>query len=58
MNSSLADPVERTVRIWPHIIMAKNDKKHLKNCNYDSVAKFGMEGVGIRTIILFFSDEN
>ena len=38
--------------------MAKNDKKHLKHCNYDSVAKFGIEGVGINTMILFFSDKN
>ena len=38
--------------------MAKNGKKHLKHFNYDSVAKFGIEGVEINTIILFFSDKN
>ena len=39
--------------------MAKNDKKkHLKHCNYDSVAKSGIEGVEINTTILFFSDKN
>ena len=38
--------------------MAKNGKKkHLKHCNYDCVSKFGIEGVGINTIILFFSDK-
>ena len=38
--------------------MAKMMKKHLKHCKYDSVAKFGMEGIGINTIILFFCNEN
>ena len=38
--------------------MVKNGKKHLKHCNYDSVAKFELEGVRINTIILFFSDKN
>ena len=34
-------------------------KKHLKHCNYDSVAKFGIEGgVVINTIIVLFSDNN
>ena len=41
----LADPVERTVR-------------DLKHFNYDSVAKFGIEVLGINTIILLFSDKN
>ena len=43
---------------WAHIIMAKNDKKHLKHCNYDSAIKFELAGVGIHTIILFFRDKN
>ena len=38
--------------------MANNDKKHLKLLKYDSVAKFGIEGVVINTIFLFFSDKN
>ena len=39
--------------------MAKNDKKkHLKHCNYDSVEKFGIGGIGINTKILFFRDKN
>ena len=29
--------------LWPRIIMAKNDKKHLKHFNYDSVAKSGIK---------------
>ena len=39
--------------LGPRIIVAENGKK-----NYDSVAKFEIEGVGINTIILFFSDRN
>ena len=61
MPSSLADPVERTVReysdlalLWPR----KVKKKHLRHCNFNSVAKFELEGVGINTIILLFSDKN
>ena len=38
--------------------MAKKGKKHLSHCNYDSSIKFGIEGVGINTIILFFSNKN
>ena len=38
--------------------MAKNGKKHLKHCNYDSAMKFKLAGVGMNTIILFFSDKN
>ena len=30
----------------------------VKHCNYDSVAKSGIAGVEINTIILFFSDKN
>ena len=30
--------------------MAKNGKKNLKHCNYDSLAKFELEGVRINTI--------
>ena len=37
--------------------MAKNGKKHLKHCNYDSAIKFELAGVGINTIILFFSEK-
>ena len=44
--------------LWPRIIMAKNGKKNVKHFNYNSVAKFDSEGVGINTIILFFSDKN
>ena len=44
--------------LWPRIIMAKNGKKHLRHCNYDSVEKFELEVVGISAVILFFSDKN
>ena len=42
----------------PRIIMAKGGKINLKHCNYDSVAKFQLEGIGINTIILFLTDKN
>ena len=35
--------------------MAKNGKKHLKHCNYDSAIKFELADGGINTIILFFT---
>ena len=64
--SFLADPVERTVREYsdrsltdlrPRIITAKNGKrKHLKYCKHDSVTNVGIEGVGINSIILLFSE--
>ena len=38
--------------------MAKNEKKHLKHCNYDSAIKFELAGVGINTVILLFRDKN
>ena len=46
--------------LWPFsdlaLLWLRTIKKHFKHCNYDSVAKFGIEGGGINTIILFFSD--
>ena len=48
--------------LWPFsdlaLLWLRTIKKHLKHCNYDSVAKSGIEGVEINTIILFFSDKN
>ena len=38
--------------------MAMNGKKTLKHLNFDSVAKFELEGVGINIIILFFSERS
>ena len=38
--------------------MAKNGKQILKHCNYDSLAKFKLEGVVINTVILYFIDKN
>ena len=40
------------------LLWLRTVKKYLKHCNYDSVPKFELEGVGINTIILFFSDKN
>ena len=48
--------------LWPFFDLAllwlRTIKKHWKHCNYDSEIKFELEGVGINTIILFFSDKN
>ena len=49
-----ADPIITDLAL----LWLRTVKKHLKHCNYDSVVKFGMEGVGINTIILFCSDKN
>ena len=66
-NTTLAVPVESTVReysdrsltvLWAHIIMAKNDKKHLKHCDYDYAIKFELADVGVNTVILFFRDKS
>ena len=71
VQTGLADPVERTVREYSDrsltvlrpfsdlaLLWLRTIKKHLKHFNYDSVAKFGIEGVEINTIILFFSYKN
>ena len=48
--------------LWPFpdiaLLWLRTVKKHLKHCNYDSVAKFELEGVGINTIIFYFNDKN
>ena len=37
------------------ILWLRTVKKHLKHCNYDSVARFDLGGLVINTIVLFFS---
>ena len=47
--------------LWPFsdlaLLWLRTIKKHLKHCNYDSVIKFELAGVGINTIILFFRNK-
>ena len=65
---SLANPVERTVIeysdrsltvLWPFsdlvLLWLRTIKKHLKLRNHDSAIKFELAGIGMNTIILFFS---
>ena len=48
--------------LWPFsdlaLLWLRTIKKHFRNCNYDSVEKFELAGVGINTIILLFRDKN
>ena len=56
VTASWKIPKKTEENIWSKILLyAKRKKLH---CVIYSVAKFGIEGVGINTIILFFSDKN
>ena len=52
----LVDPAVREHSdhsLTSHYYGLRTIKKHLKHSNYDSVVKFGIEGVGINTNFIF-----